>query len=1481
MATILDNEDLQLGGVFYSLDERQGNNAVFYKNDAIVYRSPESDGLQLDLFNVTKDGKWFLISSGIGSGATTIVKEPGIKFSKSGRTEYFAHSIDKNGTFWFATNENGISNVYNEEALFQGNINGVITNLFFDKWDNLYYILKIQDTYSLYKDKIKVKDFSETPVKAFINKFGVLCYSTNNGIFIGDEEVLSGSFFDFALDSNNIPHTTNNLTHYKKFISINKNNDVFYNTDDNIFKNGHTAKTGDAFAMVQSNEWGSKTGDWQNMQDALRTTNFGNISKNLPATGAQENTLTLNDLGIKYFIGSYVQHSVEHPAITGAGTTQTIQFTLKAHDDVDAIKHFDVSVTLDKSLQQKIDELSWTNVTTSLPATGTQENTLTNTSLTNFPATPSGITLVNITHPAITGAGTTQSIQFIANYSLGTETYAKTFNVSVTLAQSMQQEIDSLDWSKVSLINNNLPVNGAQSNTLNQVSLFNGIPQLPSGVTISSISHPAIYGAGTTQSINFTFNLLKGTETYGKVIPITVVLSETMQQKLDKLNWNNLSSSLSEYGVGVNSLQEYQIIGIPAYSSVDNNIVLSKITNPSVRESGNYNVSFTFTNGTETYTKQVVINVTLNIIMTKDDENKYVQNYSSNADISSYDLADYIPESLIKVYPYRALYGKAGEYILNTGQTTFVRISQNGVDDFINLETDETGHKYVNVFSIIDNQTKVSIANTPSKITQTIRKVKSFTAITNDYFDTYDDKPDFFTIGEPYNYEKYIKGKQNIYYAQSFTPTIPEVIKELYDDDYDLNEDTSRISELSLKDVTELEAQFSKSKLVFLDFSPILDNIENIKVKVLPNIILDSIKLKGYNTEDDSNVSEKIDLDYYSTSDNLAWFQAVPIATKNKLSITTPWFDENVVLGKKIIDYILSKKSIKLSELIKYFGISDTIKDKITDMFLFSQQFNEQFGKVPRTSNGAIEPKWAIGNQRLFVEAIASSNPIAINDGLYKQWRKENPGLVGGDSDKFFKAFINAISSEVSTSLATGKGENDFNRAILPWTIVLAERINSTQTQTTPDKPEEGGYIELDGNDITVKVNLNSKYFEPSNDENNNILIPTKNINLSEVSFVEAERRITLPELPENLTEINKLSNPGDVSLISDNDLKYMVKLPLNKEEIEILYKGVDGYKPGLKTITIKQDKTTLFEKYSPWDFDNQTKNGHSNISEPAKDEILKQVKNIYPDANNIQWISKGQDVVIDDKSKLVVGQYKSSPQKWWIVYLGSRNTTTTQVYSFDKDFDNYLSSLSTDGWGSLNGNGYLTTTFIGLKNAWFPITSDGGGTYDWISPEKAKVAFTNLIAKYYNVSKTDIVITHFVLGNKDNSQGDEGNPSTYRFYRDFEYGFYIKRHNWEGYSLSFETNLPSKEFVGLQTIYDRPKWKQLIKSIVDPNNGLLRTINLKHKYEIGNYEISDIIISTIFGDFIYLDFGDGRLMRIDLYQKDDESSTTQVIKFF
>lgn len=302
--------------------------------------------------------------------------------------------------------------------------------------------------------------------------------------------------------------------------------------------------------------------------------------------------------------------------------------------------------------------------------------------------------------------------------------------------------------------------------------------------------------------------------------------------------------------------------------------------------------------------------------MTYQDNDERI-NYSANYDIPSVEIEDFVPENLIKIYPYRAVYGRANRPLIQPNAITYVRISNDSVDDFQHLKTDENGKKYIEMFYALKEDTKITNSSGIASFEDELRKVKQFSVITNDYIPQDTEKPDFFTVGKPFDADYYRAGQQSVYYANDFQPTYQAVVDDLIDDpsmSAFLMDDHSRVATATFLDTTEMTSTTSKSKIIFtedlsLGNSPLnTEGRAGFTLNINNGALIHSIKANGVLQHTDAlgNVLQNPNNDITDNAlttiglelrnNFMTPVKMTPVNVKDKLEMFSDWHDFDVVL---------------------------------------------------------------------------------------------------------------------------------------------------------------------------------------------------------------------------------------------------------------------------------------------------------------------------------------------------------------------------------------------------------------------------------------------------------------------------------------------------------------------------------------------------------------------------------------------------------
>lgn len=454
-------------------------------------------------------------------------------------------------------------------------------------------------------------------------------------------------------------------------------------------------------------------------------------------------------------------------------------------------------------------------------------------------------------------------------------------------------------------------------------------------------------------------------------------------------------------------------IGKPAYTSNADANNFFKIDN--------YFVDFQFIQ-----TQEALHEVDKEVVDTDDRGNQARILESANMDVAGLDLEDYLPEALIKVFPYRAIYGEKNRDIIAANGVTIIRLAQVGVDDFLNLEYTTKGDRFMYAFAAVTNNTTITASSGLTTFSQELRKVKQFELITSNYFDQIEEKPDFFTIGHPFDFEEYKSGNQQVYYASKLTPTYPEVAQELMDEGVVID-DVSRIATATLTNVTELTSGY-KSKIYFVKDKTISDVPINeigesgITLEVDNNILISSIKGKGYiqpietdGTEIGDPVYDEINFNVFNreitrTAGGFTYsdkerhpqmmpMKISPISVQDKIQIYNDWMDWNFIIPHYIIRHFAKRRDLNGNDITQDaqgnpISYSRTLWELPEHIFAD----NDSNPRLSQRDNNINQWK-----QRHFTDFLLLMDIIQVSEGFADNWRvapyKETDGKLSIDPE--------------------------------------------------------------------------------------------------------------------------------------------------------------------------------------------------------------------------------------------------------------------------------------------------------------------------------------------------------------------------------------------------------------------------------------------------------------------------------------------------
>ena len=824
-------------------------------------------------------------------------------------------------------------------------------------------------------------------------------------------------------------------------------------------------------------------------------------------------------------------------------------------------------------------------------------------------------------------------------------------------------------------------------------------------------------------------------------------------------------------------------------------------------------------------------------------------NQSRFGEINEMNLEDFIPESNVKLYPYINknidVSNPSKNDFLEAGKISIIPIDQEHVA-FNHLELDEDGNKYLKVFTIANESTQNSFIPATNNYKKTVKKCKYFKMLTNNYLDNDNKHMFFFTIGEAFNESKFITGEQTIYYMTNTAAATAMDVDDLSLSNLLNNDDIEqkqKITQFNLAELDFLEKRLPNCRIILTQRYINLAAMKQIKLKLLATDIIGSIQGKGKTI--DSGEIEDIDFKLYSS--NLMPFHIIPVknANSNKLSFFCPWIDDQITLEKKIVDDILAHDNkMKFSDFCNKWGLSKDSRKLITEMILFTYQFNQNFKTIPTSfKSGQLSPFYMMGcdpdlttgqgNIDTYISSVAKDNPKKVISGLYENWKKNHPDLLFSGEYNLVKAVIISLSNYINSEISIGGGNNDFNKAVLPWTMKIdgnfESNIKTTIFQTEEpidpsDKDPKSPKIKLKilnlkDFDITILYN---QYFTTSE----KVIVNKKDLDLSNAKFLNnIENPIIIPELPIVLNPKDTITKTGDISTNTNKDLKYIVNLPLNNAESHYLLHGKSEKSTVQKIKTKRELPIIIASKIKKKDY----KKGVPSY-EKIKDEIIinyydkdsveisikEQVKKMYTDANKFKFLNLGHK-----KDKTSYSNYGIDIS---FDALGNLYQEPRSIGLVDTKISTAFKKVEWDFWPNIIYNKNVAWQQIkrsgdfwnGHYDGWFPRQAGNKSEYmeflntkkDYLVKKIKKSILENWIPNNLHekqiLSTDDIIVKPAdIVFHADDAtwmHATDGKSimefKTVFYMKKWRCYFTIKRQNWVGIEFTFETRQGRKNLI-------------------------------------------------------------------------------------
>ncbi|WP_281042143.1 hypothetical protein [Spiroplasma citri] len=178
---------------------------------------------------------------------------------------------------------------------------------------------------------------------------------------------------------------------------------------------------------------------------------------------------------------------------------------------------------------------------------------------------------------------------------------------------------------------------------------------------------------------------------------------------------------------------------------------------------------------------------------------------------------------------------------------------------------------------------------------------------------------------------------------------------------------------------------------------------------------------------------------------------SMPIETEPNLRVFQYWFTESF-LPWSIAKEVLQRKDVL--DLINKNGLDKVLLNYLTYSYNYDRKFQgAKYDEKGNPTNKAAELRQKFEGQK----------PEDVIDGLFENWKLDNPLLINDDIVKRFKQIIYMLSNYTYSKYAINKGCNDDVKLIIPYYLELV---------SNPVEEKTGYWVFED-----CKVELNSMYF--------------------------------------------------------------------------------------------------------------------------------------------------------------------------------------------------------------------------------------------------------------------------------------------------------------------------------------------------------------------------------------------------------------------
>lgn len=905
------------------------------------------------------------------------------------------------------------------------------------------------------------------------------------------------------------------------------------------------------------------------------------------------------------------------------------------------------------------------------------------------------------------------------------------------------------------------------------------------------------------------------------------------------------------------------------------------------------------------------------------------------------DISDFGEEKLLKIYPYVLEDAHSSKSFIKQNATSIAYITQNFETD--QLQEDREGYFYFEMLADAEITTKLDIANHTSVYGQELKEEAEFNGISNYFPKSIEQQlnvngnllePFVFVVGQPYDLDKYMKDDLPVF--------ISTKIVEAKEADMDALDSEGQYS-LDLVNIKVIESTLDGASVIFdtkrwVNHEGTIDyiqmNVENsmlfggLKGKGVENkyqeipiaatsnsigtiqidkALLDSLKvdyvsfqayikqysdaisdfiyvdsgkrkirmdhitespdgsqylipfgngmpikkLKVFYTKSIGKVETDID---FKTNKAMVPFKLSPVDVNEKLTMYADWYDYDTILPGYIAKKFKADGGAGIEEAFKNDkGLVEHQDDLnlVEDMLAVSAAFASNWKDVPVYDSGAeigkIQHDYLLGHTSHRASILATQSPINAINMLYENHKNKHPEFEENENrSKLVKGLIVALSRYIYSSLSIAGGANLFNAAYSPWYLetVGASGINYTKEVPATEAPvgtPTGAktHVLTDGVKFRVKsVFLKDTYSNNLIEKGESSFTYPKQIKTSNQIMIQTDRKTQLPQIPDVLKPLDKYTFPGDIDPSKEDSLSYIWYVPftteaafekllhLNETETTTVPAGTDIDVYPLSTSPGKILSTAQIEIWlKNWDV---SKYGVAAIKTMPTISLIEQ------DGNGF-YIYYEKDHHFQSADS-----FETDPElyfKWWLV----------------KDNKKYL----------LNGQGGLIPR---VSDRYHPVWWEPSASASTV-PAIVMQELTAAIEKIYDYRPGAVKLKF--KGRPSGHSGEIFEFTDILVHQEFSKGVITT----------------SKEFIGEITegergiVYDKEHWDNMLNDIDDRPYDYNRIIFLIEDSESSISKIDEIVLTSIWSNYIELVQGNDTL-RVPLLNSDDETIAKQRIIF-